>query len=87
MSHISIKNFYKTSITRYGTMQSFRRTVGYLPNPEESEMSSAHEETKFDLEYQSTESEYLDGSDDEENSENERDLLPETYITTSLKTK
>ena len=66
-------------------MQSFRRTVGYLPNPDE--MSSAHEETKFDLEYQSTESEYLDGSDDEENSENERDLLPETYITTSLKTK
>lgn len=50
-------------------------------------MSSAHEETNFDLEYQSTESGYLDGSDDEENSENERDLLPETYITTSLKTK
>ena len=50
-------------------------------------MSSVHEETNFDVEYQSIESEYLDGSDDEENSENERDLLPETYITTSLKTK
>ena len=87
MSHISIKKFYKTSITRYGTIQSFRRTAGYLPNPEESEMSSAHEETNFDIEYQSTESEYLDGSDDEENSENERDFLPETYITTSFKTK
>ena len=50
-------------------------------------MSSADEETNSDVEYESTESEHLDGSDDEENSENERGLSPETYIATSLKTR
>ena len=87
MSHISVKRFYKILITLYGTTQSFNRTAAYLPNPEESEMSSADEETNADGEYEFTESEYLDGSDDGENSENEIDLSPETYVTTSLKTK
>ena len=44
MSNISVKKFYKTKITRYGTVQSFNRTAAYLPNPEESEMSSSDEE-------------------------------------------
>ena len=87
MSHISVKRFYKILITLYGTRQSFNRTAAYLPNPEESEISSADEETNSDVEYEFTESEYLDGSDDGENSENEMDLSPETYATTSLKTK
>ena len=78
MSNISVKKFYKTSITQYGTTQSFNRTAAYLPNPEESEMSSADEETNSDVEYESTESEYLDSSGDEENSENEKDLSFET---------
>ena len=56
MSNISVKKFYKTSITQYGTTQSFNRTAAYLPNPEESEMSSADEETNSDVEYESTES-------------------------------
>ena len=62
-------------------------TTTYLPNPEKSEISSADEETNSDVEYESTESEYLDGSDNEENSANERDLSPESHIATSLKTK
>ena len=44
MSNISVKKFYRTTITRYGTVQSFNRTAAYLPNPEESEMSSSDEE-------------------------------------------
>ena len=47
-------------------------------------MSSADEETNSDVEFESTESEYLDSSDDEENSENEKDLSSETQITTSF---
>ena len=47
-------------------------------------MSSADEETNSDAEFESTESEYLDSSDDEENYENEKDLSSETQITTSF---
>ena len=50
-------------------------------------MLSADEETSSDVEYESTESEHLDCSDDEENSENERSLTPETHIATSLKAR
>ena len=38
MSNVSFKQLYKTSITRYGTTQSFNRTAACLPNPKESEM-------------------------------------------------
>ena len=65
MSNISVKKFYKTTITRYGTVQSFNRTAAYLPNPEESEMSSSDEEKNSDIEYESTESEYLEDNDEE----------------------
>ena len=44
-------------------------------------MSSADEETNSDVEFESTESEYLDSGDDEENSEN---VSSETQITTSF---
>ena len=37
-SNVSFKQLYKTSITRYGTTQSFDRTAAYLPNPKESKM-------------------------------------------------
>ena len=46
-------------------------------------MSSADEETNSDVEYKSTESEYLNSSEDEENLENERHFIcvsPETHI-------
>ena len=65
MSNISVKKFYKTTITRYGTVQSFNRTAAYLLNPEESEMSSSDEEKNSDIEYESTESEYLEDNDEE----------------------
>ena len=38
-------------------------------------MSSADEETNSDVEYKSTESEYLNSSEDEENLENERHFI------------
>ena len=44
-------------------------------------MSFTDEETNSDVEFESTESEYLDSSDDEENSEN---VSSETQITTSF---
>lgn len=69
------QKFYKTSITWYGKTQSFKRTATYLPNPEESDMSSADEETNSDVEYKSTESEYLNSSEDEENLGNERHFI------------
>ena len=37
-SNVSFKQLYKTSITRYGTTQSFDRTAAYLQNPKESKM-------------------------------------------------
>ena len=81
MSNISVKKFYKTTITRYGTVQSFNRTAAYLLNPEESEMSSSDEEKNSDIEYESTESEYLEDNDEENISDNEKDLQSELQVT------
>ena len=81
MSNISVKKFYKTTITRYGTVQSFNRTATYLPNPEDSEMSSSDEEKNSDIEYESTESEYLEDNDEENISDNEKDLQSELQVT------
>ena len=81
MSNISVKKFYRTTITRYGTVQSFNRTAAYLPNPEDNEMSSSDEEKNSDIEYESTESEYLEDNDEENISDNEKGLQSELQVT------
>ena len=81
MSNISVKKFYKTTITRYGTVQSFNRTAAYLPNPEESEMSSSDEEKNSDIEYESTESEYLEDNEGRKHISNEKGLQSELQVT------
>ena len=81
MSNISVKKSCKTTITRYGTVHSFYRIAAYLPNPEESEMSSSDEETHSDIEYESTGSEYSEDNDEENISDNEKGLQSELQVT------
>ena len=81
MSNISVKKFYKTTTTRYGTVQSFNRTAAYLRNPEENEISSSDKEKNSDIEYESTESEYLEDNDEGNISDNEKGLQSELQVT------